>query len=58
MLRDEREQIRSRHEAAHFTEQDLLARAPVAEIAAEVCLIHAATEGNLRASIQGAGMVT
>jgi hypothetical protein len=40
----------------HFFEQDLLARAPGAEIKAEVCLFHAVKASNLRASIEMAGV--
>lgn len=39
------------HRLVHFIEQDLLARAPSAEIEAAVCLFHAATASNSRASI-------
>jgi hypothetical protein len=38
----------------HFFEQDLLARAPVAEIKA--CLFHAAIARNLHASIEVLGV--
>jgi hypothetical protein len=41
---------------ANFIEQDLLARAPGAEIKAEVCLFHAAKASNLRASIEVTGV--
>jgi hypothetical protein len=37
---------------AHFIEQNLLARAPGAEIESEVCLFHAVKACNLRASIE------
>jgi hypothetical protein len=40
----------------HFFEQDLLARAPGAEIESEVCLFHAVTDRNLYASIEVAGV--
>jgi len=56
VLRNEREQVGPGHNVAHFIEQDLLARAPGAEIKAEVCLFHAAVACNLRASIEVAGV--
>jgi hypothetical protein len=40
----------------HFFAQDLLARAPGAEIQAEVCLFHAVKDRNLRASIEVTGV--
>jgi hypothetical protein len=40
----------------HFFEQDLLARAPGAEIESEVCLFHAVKACNLRASIEVVGV--
>jgi hypothetical protein len=54
--RYERQQIAPRHDLVHFFEQDLLARAPDAEIQAEVCLFHAVKARNLRASIGVNGM--
>lgn len=54
--RNERQQIAPRHDVVHFFEQDLLARAPGAEIESEVCLFHAVTARNLRASIEVAGV--
>ena len=48
--------IAPRHDVVHFFEQDLLARAPGAEIESEVCLFHAVTAGNLRASIEVVGV--
>ena len=50
--RYERQQIAPRHDLVHFFEQDLLARAPGAEIKAEVCLFHSVKASNLRASIE------
>ena len=44
------------HDLVHFFEQDLLTRAPGAEIKAEVCLFHAAMACNLHASIQVVGV--
>ena len=54
--RNERQQIAPRHDVVHFFEQDLLARAPGAEIESEVCLFHAVTARNLCASIEVAGV--
>ena len=54
--RNERQQIAPRHDVVHFFEQDLLARAPGAEIESEVCLFHAVTAGNLCASIEVVGV--
>ena len=54
--RYERQQIAPRHDLVHFFEQDLLARAPGAEIKAEVCLFHAVKASNLRASIEVVGV--
>ena len=53
--RYERQQIAPRHDLVHFFEQDLLARAPDAEIESEVCLFHAVEDRNLRASIEVIG---
>ena len=44
------------HDLVHFFEQDLLARAPGAEIESEVCLFHPVKAGNLRASIEVIGV--
>jgi len=54
--RYERQQIVPRHDLVNFFEQDLLARAPVAEIESEVGLFHAVKASNLRASIEVAGV--
>ena len=54
--RYERQQIAPRHDLVHSFEQDLLARAPGTEIESELCLFHAVTAGNLRASIEVAGV--
>ena len=56
MRRYERQQIAPRHDLVHFFEQDLLARAPGAEIESEVCLFHAVKARNLRASIEVTGV--
>jgi hypothetical protein len=40
----------------HFFEQDLLARAPGAEIESEVCLFHTVKARNLRTSIEVIGV--
>ena len=53
--RDQREQFAPRHDLLHFIEQDLLARAPAAEIKAKVFLFHAVVDGNLRASVKKLG---
>jgi len=50
--RYESQQIAPRHYLVHFFEQDLLARAP----GAEVCLFHAIKACNLRASIEVTGV--
>jgi len=49
-------QIAPRHELVHFFGQDLLARAPGAEIESEVCLFHAIQSGNLRDAIEVIGV--
>ena len=54
--RYERQQIAPRHDLVHFFEQDLLARAPGAEIESEVCLFHTVKARNLRASIEVIGV--
>ena len=54
--RYERQQIATRHGLVHFFEQDLLARAPGAEIESEVCLFHAVKARNLPASIEVIGV--
>ena len=51
MWRDQRKQFAPRHDLLHFIEQDLLARAPSAEIKAKVFLFHAIIDRNLRASV-------
>jgi len=47
--RYERQQIGPGHDLVHFFEQDLLSRAPGAEIESEACYFHAVKDGNLRA---------
>ena len=56
MRRYEREAIVPGHDLVHFFEQDLLARAPGAEIEYEVCLFHVVKACNLRASIEVIGV--
>jgi hypothetical protein len=53
--RDQRQQFAPRHDLLHFIEQDLLARAPVAQIKAKVFLLHAVIDRNLHASVKPIG---
>ena len=55
MQRDQRQQLKPRHDLLHLIEQDLLARAPHVEIKAKIFLLHAINACNLRALVELTG---